>query len=492
MAQPPDDKQVPSGSGQSNRGLVLPGYKYLGPGNDLERGVPVNKLDAAAKKHDEKYHKITEYFKKTKNRKNFEEEIRRADSEFLEEVVTHAPDTAYDQVAKWLAVGGIGAKYVLEKYTGIIYPRVTEQDKDGNMEVPGNISSVIGQGVQNHNNVHKFQFKKKFTFAIASSKASYNKTSTELIYETYIHSIPWQYIYLYMTEKEYDDMTKVFHTAKVTKVGIKITNLGNRTPFLTSTNSVNYANANSQTTIGIWENMELLAPVMMGTNITPENLYGKTLEKYETGDNKDPGHSTAQAQLVDNKIKYKFKLNTINKHFHLPPLIMESTILYNATNSIGPIFEKEYTPKDGTFHTDNDGFEGDDIVMRNTATPQVFNTQNNTARSVSFTKANTKSYENATVDNIFIGKLFTNASKNFMGSVGVGIIPLLNKDSSLEDAILNIMIETVIDLECVSHGTNLLMSKFDKPQPNTLFSGLAVDKYKWNNKYTITGAPAVE
>ena len=30
------------------RGLVLPGYKYLGPGNGLDKGEPVNEADAAA------------------------------------------------------------------------------------------------------------------------------------------------------------------------------------------------------------------------------------------------------------------------------------------------------------------------------------------------------------------------------------------------------------------------------------------------------------
>lgn len=38
-------------------GLVVPGYKYLGPGNGLDKGDPVNSLDSAAKVHDEGYAK---------------------------------------------------------------------------------------------------------------------------------------------------------------------------------------------------------------------------------------------------------------------------------------------------------------------------------------------------------------------------------------------------------------------------------------------------
>jgi hypothetical protein len=37
------------------RGWVPPGYKYLGPGNDLNRGEPTNAADALAKTHDENY-----------------------------------------------------------------------------------------------------------------------------------------------------------------------------------------------------------------------------------------------------------------------------------------------------------------------------------------------------------------------------------------------------------------------------------------------------
>lgn len=37
------------------RGLLFPGYNYLGPFNPLENGDPVNKADEAAKKHDQAY-----------------------------------------------------------------------------------------------------------------------------------------------------------------------------------------------------------------------------------------------------------------------------------------------------------------------------------------------------------------------------------------------------------------------------------------------------
>ena len=40
------------------RGLVPPGYRYLGPFNDSDRGPPTNANDAVAQKHDDEYKKI--------------------------------------------------------------------------------------------------------------------------------------------------------------------------------------------------------------------------------------------------------------------------------------------------------------------------------------------------------------------------------------------------------------------------------------------------
>nr|QKN88767.1 MAG: capsid protein [Dependoparvovirus sp.]QKN88773.1 MAG: capsid protein [Dependoparvovirus sp.] len=46
--------------GAKDRGAVLPGYKYLGPFNSLDKGEPVNEADAAALEHDKAYDKELE------------------------------------------------------------------------------------------------------------------------------------------------------------------------------------------------------------------------------------------------------------------------------------------------------------------------------------------------------------------------------------------------------------------------------------------------
>lgn len=47
-----------AGRKRKNRGFVLPGYNYLGPGNDLDNGPPTKRSDFFAKLHDIEYDKI--------------------------------------------------------------------------------------------------------------------------------------------------------------------------------------------------------------------------------------------------------------------------------------------------------------------------------------------------------------------------------------------------------------------------------------------------
>ena len=41
------------------KGLTLPGYKYCGPGNPLDNGLPVNELDAVCMNHDYCYDRVS-------------------------------------------------------------------------------------------------------------------------------------------------------------------------------------------------------------------------------------------------------------------------------------------------------------------------------------------------------------------------------------------------------------------------------------------------
>lgn len=61
-------------------GWVLPGYKYLGPFNPIKNGKPINKADAAARRHDLAY---DQYLKEGKNPYLY---FNKADQKFLDEL----------------------------------------------------------------------------------------------------------------------------------------------------------------------------------------------------------------------------------------------------------------------------------------------------------------------------------------------------------------------------------------------------------------------
>lgn len=114
-----------------------------------------------------------------------------------------------------------------------------------------------------------------------------------------------------------------------------------------------------------------------GTSITPDVLYGVPLHKltsptttsYSVVGNSSYG-ATSQSRKIDNRMEYKFCIQekhspdedgayiaqSNDSYFYIPSLIMEAKIFYNATNSIGKIYEKSYSPPDGLFFKYNNAF----------------------------------------------------------------------------------------------------------------------------------------
>lgn len=87
----------------------LPFHKYLGPGNDLNEGEPINSADAIARLHDNQYENV-----KTSD------DVFRADEDAIEHFThdflhTHSIPSA-------IGAAGLFLKNRLERYTGIIYP----------------------------------------------------------------------------------------------------------------------------------------------------------------------------------------------------------------------------------------------------------------------------------------------------------------------------------------------------------------------------------
>lgn len=101
------------------KGLTVPGYKYLGPGNSLNRGTPNNNIDEDAKEHDEAY-----------NKAKTSQEVSEADKKFISKAGDHIVNSINQKESISNTIGGvigavgIGLKSAVEKHTGVIYPSI--------------------------------------------------------------------------------------------------------------------------------------------------------------------------------------------------------------------------------------------------------------------------------------------------------------------------------------------------------------------------------
>lgn len=377
------------------------------------------------------------------------------------------------------------------------------------------VNNIIATKTGNSTQGHTYTFKKRFVFNVESKKLQYslkgnriNDKVQRVIIKTYIHSLPWQYLYFYLTSKEFNDIKQTNHTARVKKVSIKLFNLGNRTPFVTSARTVAYANANSQSTIGVWENLESYGCIQQGTNITPDFLYGKPLKEWAPlGQSKDmpvdyPGCGS-QGRTVDNRIDLIFdikeKIETYDVplndgNFLSPPLLMQASVLLNATNSVGLIYEKNYTPKDGTFHSLNNAWHLEGLQPRSQGAPHQIEQVSGIISAVNVNRPTVisgLSYHEATVDNITYCSLGGTPGEQVGHSLGMGVVPLLNADNTLEKSVFGLMVETYIEIEAMSHGTNILMVNNNYPQPNTYHVSLLATKRTWKGAFGVAGKPVV-
>nr|QVW56780.1 MAG: VP1 [Turdus naumanni parvoviridae sp.] len=102
---------------QDRQGFALPGTKYTGPGNSLNRGPGVNQADEDAKKHDKEYHTA-------KSHKDIQKSdislLQRAGDHFIEGI--SGKGTLGDTILSAAQGIGIGGKYLAEKAVGPIYP----------------------------------------------------------------------------------------------------------------------------------------------------------------------------------------------------------------------------------------------------------------------------------------------------------------------------------------------------------------------------------
>ncbi|KAJ2951344.1 hypothetical protein O0L34_g5746 [Tuta absoluta] len=153
-------------------------------------------------------------------------------------------------------------------------------------------------------------------------------------------------------------------------------------------------------------------------------------------------------------------------------------IYYNATNSIGLIYEKSYTPKDGLFHVKNDAWRMANYDILKTTSPTYNQSvRNGIQLAVDQGAAQPLKYELATVDNFLYHNWTQSPQLQHQPPIGIGILPLLSSDGAHESSILNIMVEVGITIETTSHGQNILMGQ---TQPNPLIMGYRITDHKFS------------
>uniref|UniRef100_A0A0K8T346 Phospholipase A2-like domain-containing protein n=1 Tax=Lygus hesperus TaxID=30085 RepID=A0A0K8T346_LYGHE len=89
--------------------LVVPGTRYLGPFNSLDAGKPTCHADQLAREHDHDYHHA-------RSASDVRRADRRAIAGFTADLVVNPNPFAL------IGAAGIGAKYLVESVTGVVYP----------------------------------------------------------------------------------------------------------------------------------------------------------------------------------------------------------------------------------------------------------------------------------------------------------------------------------------------------------------------------------
>jgi Phospholipase A2-like domain len=89
---------------------LYPGYKYLGPGNKLDNGQPVNSTDAIAQVHDYEYNEATS-----------ESEVFKSDEKAISDFALDYAE--HGRFSSLVGAAGLGIKHFVESnITGVIYP----------------------------------------------------------------------------------------------------------------------------------------------------------------------------------------------------------------------------------------------------------------------------------------------------------------------------------------------------------------------------------
>lgn len=288
----------------------------------------------------------------------------------------------------------------------------------------------LGKKILKRKNVFHFDSSKIFKMAFTSHLAtSYTKKGNHIDLITYIHSLPWENIFFYLTEKEYNSIVYTFQTATVESVTVNITNMGVASPIEQGRNH----------NFGIWRGFERYFPTEFGKNITPKELYGSDLLKPHSSlalPNVpcDCFGAISEMKTVENRVTYNLSTrisengeDELVEQTFMALLNMEVAVLTERADNTGFVYSITYKPKYGQFH--------DNTYSSN----KMYLTENKISGdaevSMPTNNRHAAPYEDTTVENL---------RYNSMDGIGVGLIPRKHDDGTFLDASLKLSIRTEI------------------------------------------------
>lgn len=282
--------------------LTLPGFNYLGPGNPLNSGEPTNNADRIARDHDIEYSRATTA-----------EEIRRSDRKAITRFLGDR-DLLGPSFGGTVGAIGLGAKYALETFTGVLYPslpakmsekRAADSTIDGgemkkmdtglthntqsggetatpitsnNIDV-GGIFKMPLQNTQTH-----VKYKKSFMIqseslkwrrgdhyhqaGVAVGSNDWIRDTTDTMNTGYCGIDP-NYLPWYMTQHEFDLLPAGSYAKGIS---MRVTPKGFRMPFATGDNNTNFANSDTLVQISWGVGAEYHIPAFLSQIETSDNF----------------------------------------------------------------------------------------------------------------------------------------------------------------------------------------------------------------------------
>lgn len=282
----------------------VPGYRYLGPGNKLNNGKPVNSADSIARDHDFAY-----------ERAKSASDIRSADRQAIGQFIGDK------SIGGAIGAAGLGAKYIGESIVGVQYPNMSKRMKpdstvediemttppaDNKTDLLGNVAVMNNSTAKSapqttsarvtFRKTHMIQSESFKWLRFSDDEWKYNpgdsgvcRASNGWNVATSLQVIDPNCFANYMTDAEY---TNLPIGSYATKCRIRLTPIGYRLPFPTGDDKSTYAN--SQTLIQVAHAVGL------------ENMMPMTVASYTATESDPVTIATKSSNNLPSELKNKF------------------------------------------------------------------------------------------------------------------------------------------------------------------------------------------